>query len=95
MQDNYIAKILFFYETNINYSSILNKFAGQKVLKSSTNQVSYEASWLNEASNAEHPWIDLVGGSGRGAGRFINLKCVVSEFFYLRLSIFIFHYTIV
>ena len=79
MQDDYIAKI-FFYETNSNYSSILNKFAGQKVLKSSTNQVSYEASWLNEASNAEHPWIDLVGGSGRGAGRFINLQCVVSGF---------------
>ena len=64
MQDNHI----FWNEIDSIHYLILNKFAGQKVLKSSTNMVSYEASWLNEASNPEHPWIDLVGGSGRGAG---------------------------
>ena len=39
------------------------------MLKSSTKTAAYEAAWLNEASNPEHPWIDLVGGSNRGPGK--------------------------
>lgn len=45
-------------------------YVERQVLKSSVNEVPYEAAWLNRQSNPEDPWIDLQVVSNRGPGEF-------------------------